>query len=67
MSPRIINPASAKATRTRIMAESETLTTVAEITAMTTIAKRVIPPNDRFLDDLTGLGDILVSVHCRGS
>jgi hypothetical protein len=60
MSPRIINPASANATRTRITAESETLTTAAEIAAKPTIAKRIIPPNNRLLDELTGLRDILL-------
>jgi len=60
MSPRIINPASANATRTRITAESETLTTVVEIAAKPTIAKRSTPPNNRFLDDLTGFRDILL-------
>ncbi|OLB71307.1 hypothetical protein AUI06_04250 [archaeon 13_2_20CM_2_52_21] len=56
----MINPASTKATRTKITAESETLTTVAEIAANPTIAKRSIAPNNRLLDDLTGIWDILL-------
>jgi hypothetical protein len=60
MSPKIIDPASAKATRTRITAESETLTTVSEIAAKLTMANRSTPPNSKLLDDLRGFRDILL-------
>jgi len=56
----MINPASEKATRTKITAESDTPATVAEIAADPTIAKRSIAPNNSLLDDLTGIWDILL-------
>jgi hypothetical protein len=54
-SPKIINPASAKATRTRTAADSETLASVAEIAAKPTIANKSTGRNNGLLDDSTGL------------
>src|SRR5205823_11077901 len=60
VSPRIIIPASAIATRTKITAARETLTTVVEIPANPTIMKRSIPQTSRFRDELTEFRDILL-------
>src|SRR5437016_3374598 len=66
-SPRIIIPASAIATRTKITAARETLTTVAEMPANPTIMKRSIPQTNRFRDELIEFRDILLREDNRSS